>query len=166
MPIEVKLSQNYVHIRPPNSPLKTRETGLQLPEVMIHWRRLEKSAKQSIGCDFDFESLLELKSRPRHILLDCAIIYTILIYMFVYCYWILWLNINSIKIICDRINVKVIRALRGLCASVSKCWKTKSLLKLAIALAVEKTLQLSIYIYNIYIHTIYSGTRLERNLSL
>lgn len=149
------------HSRPET---RDEHTGLQLPEVMIHWRRLEKSAKQSIGCDFDFESLLELKSRPRHILLECAIIYTILIYMFVYCYWILWLNINSIKIICDRINVKVIRALRGLCASVSKCWKTKSLLKLAIALAVEKTLQLSIY--NIYIHTIHSGTRLKRNLSL
>lgn len=168
MPIEVKLSQNYVHIRPPNSPLKTQDPRPETRDERFSscpkWfigdalrnQRSNRSAVTSTSSRFSNSSQGPATSSSNG---------QLYIYLHIYVRILLldfWLNINSIKIICDRINVKVIRALRGLCGSVSKCWKTKSLLKLAIA--VEKALQLSIY--NIYIHTIHSGTRLERNLSL
>lgn len=98
---------------PAEEPRETRRTGLQLPEV-IHWRRLEKSAKQSI------EALLELKSRSRHILLDSA--NYIHIYIFVYCYWILRLYINSIKIIAIESMLKLLERWEG-CVEV---WKRTS----------------------------------------
>lgn len=114
---------------PTQDPRAETRTGLQLPEV-IHWRRLEKSAKQSIGCDSDFdgESLLELKSRPRHILLEWAIICTyICSYTVIGFFDFTLIQLKSYAI---ESMLKLLERWER-CVEVSKCWKTKSLLKLA-----------------------------------
>lgn len=86
MPIEVKLSQNYVHIRPPNSPLKTRDprrthgspaarsddslaTPWEISEAIDRlWLRLRVASRAQVKA-------------PPHPPRMCNYIYTILIYV-------------------------------------------------------------------------------------
>lgn len=127
MPIEVKLSQNYVHIRPPNSPLKTQDPrpetngspAARSDSLATPWEISE--AIDQLWLRLRVASRTQVKALP-HPPRMANYIYTY-IYMFVYCYWIFDLTLIQLKSYAIESMLKLLERSEGcveVCLSVGK----------------------------------------------